>query len=144
MGRKPSQVVNAEINRLRRILEENLDKSDQDIMLELGIKKTTFYRYKERIRQQDKETWLEMAKESMEERSAKIMKAIQFAEKGYKEIAYNPAADQRTRIEAFKQVIQANVWAMQLLERGPKIMPKLEAKLVESETSMESIREQTV
>jgi len=147
MGRKPNQVVNAEINRLRRIIEDSIgtNKSDQDIIQELDIKERTFYYYKERIREQDKAVWYEMAKESLEERSGKIMKAMDYAQKVYKDIADN-SPDHKARIQAANQIVQNNVWALQLLERGPKIMPKLEAKVIhiEPETNQESIRDQTV
>jgi hypothetical protein len=148
MGRRPFSVVNAEISRLRRYIEDNLDKNDTEIMQELEIKPRTFYEYKQRIREQDKAAWHEMAKETLEERNSKIMKAIDFAQKVNKEIA-EKSPDHRARIEAAKQVIQNNVWAKELLEMGPKIMPKLEAKVLtitnESEIQdLEPIREQTV
>jgi hypothetical protein len=144
MGRLPSQVVNAEISRLRRYLQDNLDKNDEEIIQALGIKRRTFYNYKEAIRDQDKAAWNEMAKETLEERSKKIMDAIEFANKIDKEIAETPG-DGRARVQAANQLIQNNVWAMQLLERGPKIMPKLEAKVIQIEQSkdQESIREQS-
>jgi hypothetical protein len=145
MGRPPSQQVNAEISRLRRYLGENLGKNDEEIIQELGIKRRRFYYYKERIREEDKEAWKEMAKETFEERSKKIMDAIEFANKIDKEIAETPG-DGRARVQAANQLIQNNVWAMQLLERGPKIMPKLETKVIQIEQSkdQESIRDQTV
>jgi hypothetical protein len=145
MGRKPNQTINAEINRIRRYFEENIGKSDQQAIQELEINARRFYRYKEKIREQDKAAWAEMAKETFEERSKKIMDAIEFANKIDKEIAETPG-DGRARVQAANQLIQNNVWAMQLLERGPKIMPKLEAKvihIVEPEDK-ESIRDQTV
>ena len=146
MGRPPSQQVNAEINRLRRYLYDNLNKNDEEIMQELAIKRRRFYYYKERIREQDRAAWLEMAKETLEERSKKIMDAIDFANKIDKEIAETPG-DGRARVQAANQLIQNNVWAMQLLERGPKIMPKLETKVIQIEhepENQESIRDQTV
>jgi hypothetical protein len=145
MGRTPNQTVNAEINRIKRYLDDNIGKSDHDIIQELGIKERRFYYYKERIREREKEAWKEMAKETIEERSKKIMDAIEFANKIDKEIAETPG-DGRARVQAANQLIQNNVWAMQLLERGPKIMPKLEAKVIQIEQSkdQESIREQSV
>jgi hypothetical protein len=144
MGRTPSQTVNAEINRLRRYLEDNLDKNDIEIIAALGIKEHTFYNYKARIREQDKAAWLEMAKESLEERASKIMKAIDFAQKVNKEIAER-SPDHRARIEAAKQVILNNVWAKELLERGPKVMHKIEGRIIinesETQTALEPIRE---
>jgi len=145
MGRKASNVVNAEVNRLRRILEENPGKLDQDLMIELGIKKATFYRYKNRIRQQDIATWNEIAKETTQESSLKIMNALDFASRISKAIASDPLSEDRARLEATKQLIQNNVWRMQLLERGPKLLPRLEEKVIEedatSETTMESIQQ---
>jgi hypothetical protein len=143
LGRKPSQQVNSEINRLRRVLETS-NKSDIELIEELQIKKATFYRYKETIREQDKEAWQEIAKESVEERSKKIMDAINFALTNFKDIAIN-SNDDRAKIEANKNVIQANVWAKELLEKGPtkKVISKVEDGL-ESKDSMESLEKQTV
>jgi ACT domain-containing protein len=143
LGRKPSQQVNSEINRLRRVLETS-NKSDIELIEELQIKKATFYRYKETIREQDKEAWQEIAKESLEERSKKIMDAINFALTNFKDIAIN-SNDDRAKIEANKNVIQANVWAKELLEKGPtkKVISKVEDGL-ESKDSMESLEKQTV
>lgn len=150
MPRPPNQVVNAEINRLRRVLNDNLDKTDEEIIQEQGIKRRRFYYYKERIREQDRQAWLEMAKETLEERSKKIMDAIEFANKIDKQIAQE-SADDRARIQAANQLIQNHVWAMQLLERGSKIIPKLEGRrfiqiepTTSSEDSKEPIRQQAV
>ena len=147
MGRKTKQFVNAETNRIRRYIEnpENISKTDQQLIEELEIKEHSFYNYKERIREQDKKAWLEMAKESLEERSKKIMDAIEYANKVDREVA-ETSGDHKARIQAANQLIQNNVWAMQLLERGPKIMPKLEGKIIQIEPTenKESIREQTV
>jgi len=49
MGRTPNQTVNAEINRIRRYLEDNIGKTDREIIQGLGIKERRFYYYKERI-----------------------------------------------------------------------------------------------
>jgi len=149
MGRVPKQTINAEINRIRRYFEENPTKADPIAIQELEIKERTYYQYKARIREQDRQAWLEMAKETLEERSKKIMDAIEFANKIDREVA-EESEDDRARVQAANQLIQNNVWAMQLLERGPKIMPKLEAKVIQIQQhepenqDKESIREQSV
>lgn len=148
MGRVPKQTIIAEINRIRRYFEENPTKSDPQAMQELEIKERTYYQYKARIREQDRQAWLEMAKETLEERSKKIMDAIEFANKIDRQVA-EESGDDRARVQAANQLIQNNVWAMELLERGPRIMPKLEAKVIQipnesAETNKESIPEQTV
>lgn len=146
MGRKPSQFVNAEVNRVRRFIEspENIGKSDLDNIAELNIPPATYFRYKARIREQDKEAWQEIAKESVEERSKKIMDAINFALNNFKDIAIN-SNDDRAKIEANKNVIQANVWAKELLEKGPtkKVLSKVEEN-IESKDSMESLEKQPI
>jgi ATPase subunit of ABC transporter with duplicated ATPase domains len=147
MGRVPKQTINAEINRIRRYFEENPTKADPIAIQELEIKERTYYQYKARIREQDRQAWLEMAKETLEERSKKIMDAIEFANKIDRQVA-EESGDDRARVQAANQLIQNNVWAMQLLERGPKIMPKLEAKVIHNiepeNQDKESIREQSV
>ena len=142
MGRKPSNVVNAEINRLRRVLESTV-KSDIELMEELQIKKTTFYRYKEAIRQQDIAAWHEIAKETQEEALLKIKKALDYATKVYQDII-DHAPDHRARLEAAKQIIQNTVWAKQLLEKGPRVLPKIEAKVIEQTEAMEPIRQSAI
>ena len=145
MGRKPAQVVNAEVNRLRRIIEDpnNRNKSDLDIIEELAIKPATYYRYKSRIREQNIAAWKEIAKESQEEALLKIKKALDYTLGIYKDVADN-SPDHKARIAAAQQIIQNNVWNLRLLEKGPKIMPKLEARLVEQTEAMEPVRESTV
>lgn len=149
MGRVPKQTIKAEINRIRRYFEENPTKADPQAMQELEIKERTYYQYKARIREQDRQAWLEMAKETLEERSKKIMDAIEFANKIDRQVA-ETSGDDRARVQAANQLIQNNVWAMELLERGPRIMPKLEGKVIQiepatqSEDRKEPVPEQTV
>ena len=148
MGRVPKQTINAEINRIRRYFEQNPTKADPIAIQELEIKERTYYLYKARILEQDRQAWLEMAKETLEERSKKIMDAIEFANKIDREVAQE-SGDDRARVQAANQLIQNNVWAMQLLERGPKIMPELETKVIhiqqhEPAEDKEPIREQSV
>jgi len=50
MVNKSANVMNAELNQVRRLLlDEEHHNSDKDLMAKLGIAKTTFYRYKARI-----------------------------------------------------------------------------------------------
>ncbi len=145
MGRKPSNIVNAEVNNLRRIIENpnNYNKTDADIMLDLNIGRATYYRYKQKIKEQDIAAWHEIAKESQEQALLKIKKALDYTTGIYKDIV-DHAPDQRARIVAAQQIIQNNVWNLKLLEKGPKIYPKLEAKLNEQTETMGSIQHTTV
>lgn len=145
MGRKPSQVVNAEVNQLRRHLESpnNRQKSDLQNIEELQIKPATYYRYKQRIKQQNIAAWNEIAKESQEEALLKIKKALDYTLGIYTDVADN-SPDHKARIAAAQQIIQNSVWYLRLLEKGPKIMPKLEVKLIEQTEAMEPVRNSTV
>lgn len=117
MGRKSKNVVNAEINRLRRVLEST-DKPDFEVIEELKVKPATFYRYKNRILEQDKAAWLEVAKESLESAALKIKKKLDYAMKIYKDVADN-APDQRARIEAAKKLVECQIIFYRMLEKGP-------------------------
>ena len=147
MGRKSSQQVNAEVNRLRRILEnpENSEKSDLDIMLELEIKKTTYYRYKETIREQDREAWLEIAKESLESAALKVKKSLDFCTKVSKDVANN-SQDARARIEAAKKVVECQIMAYKMLKEGPTSKSITVPKVIEDGTDrgLESTRRDSI
>ena len=120
MGRKPYQQVHAEVNRLRRVIEnpDNYDKSDVEIINELGINRCTFYRYKARILEEDKEVWSKIRREGLESQALKILKSLNMAIKVNTEIALH-STDDRARIQATSSVVQNQVYIMQLLERGP-------------------------
>lgn len=147
MGRKASNVVNAEINRLRRVLESS-DKSDIELMEELKIKKTTFYKYKDIIREQDKEAWKEVAKESLESAALKVKKSLDYAIKIYRDVADN-APDQRARIEAAKKLVECQITFYRMLEKGPTsktiVLPKVEERKEDStDRRMESLGSNTI
>jgi len=117
MGRKSSNVLNAEINRVRRVLEST-DKPDYQLIEELQIKQTTFYRYKEKIRQQNKDAWKEVAKESLEEAALKVKQSLDYCIKISKDVAEN-SQDQRARLEAVKKIVECNMMFYRMLEKGP-------------------------
>lgn len=146
MGRKASNVVNAEINRLRRVLEST-DKTDIDLMEELKVKKTTFYKYKDIIREQDKDAWKEVAKESLESAALKVKKSLDYAIKIYKDVADN-SQDQRARIEAAKKLVECQITFYRMLEKGPTsktiILPKVEVKENSTDRRMEPLGSNTV
>src|ERR1051326_1589076 len=143
MGRSTQQ-VHAEINRIRRVLEnvDNYDKSDVDLINELGINRRAFYRYKAKILQEDREVWSKIRMQGLETQALRILKSLNLAIKVNTEIALH-SSDDRARIQATNSVIQNQVWIMQLLERGPS--KSLEAKIIsEHPTIQKPVAEQTV
>ena len=113
----------SKINQLRIMTEIKKlisDKDDYEIMKTLGIPNSTYYRYKSQIYQEDRELWNQIAKESLESRALKTMRALQLCIKVNTEIATNKELDPKTRIEASVKVVDANIMAYNILENGPK------------------------
>jgi len=145
MGRNSKNVLNAEINRLRRVLEST-DKADYELIEELKIKQTTFYRYKNKIQEQDKAAWLEIAKESLESAALKVKKSLDYAIKIYKDVADN-SPDQRARIEAAKKLVECQIIFYRMLEKGPTsktIVLSKEVKEDSTDRRMESLGSNTI
>jgi ACT domain-containing protein len=99
------------------------DKDDYEIMKILGIPNSTYYRYKSQIYQEDRELWNQIAKESLESRALKVMKALQVCIQVNTEIAKNKEQDPKARIEASIKIVDANIMAYNVLENGPKPQP---------------------
>ena len=55
MPRNSKQLVEAQSNRIRRLMEDN--KSDRQIIQALGINNHTYYTYKSRIQKEDGHIW---------------------------------------------------------------------------------------
>ena len=143
MGRKPYQQVHAEVNRLRRVIEKpnNYDKSDVEIINELGINRRAFYRYKSRILEEDKEVWSKIRREGLETQALRILKSLNMAIKVNTEIALH-STDDRARIQATNSVVQNQVWIMQLLERGPN--KNLEMRIINEPAIQKPILQQPI
>ena len=86
----------------------------------LGIPNSTYYRYKSRIYQEDRELWNQIAKESLESRALKIMKSLELCIAVNTEIATDTQQDPKSRIEASIKLVDANIMAYNILENGPK------------------------
>jgi hypothetical protein len=85
----------------------------------LGIPNSTYYRYKSLIYQEDRELWERIAKESLESRALKIMSSLQLCIKVNTEIATDKQQDPKSRIEASIKIVDANIMAYNILEKGP-------------------------
>jgi hypothetical protein len=113
----------SKINQLRIMTEMKkllLDKDDYEIMKILGIPNSSYYRYKSQIYRQDRELYDQIAKESLESRAIKIMKALQLCIIVNTEIATDKQQDPKARIEASIKLVDANIMAYNILENGPK------------------------
>ena len=71
MTRKHKTVLNAELNQIRRMLEQSY--TNGRIIEELKIQPKTLQRHLNRIYEIDRELWNEIARESLESRAVKII-----------------------------------------------------------------------
>jgi hypothetical protein len=118
-NRKPAHLVTLQVRQVKRMLEDN--KTDSQIMESLQIPHRTYYRYKGKIIDQDKEEWAEVVKESLESRALKIKQTLEWSYVLNKKIAEDQTARAKDRIEASRVMVenQVNIW--HLLKRGPRL-----------------------
>jgi hypothetical protein len=117
-GKKRSKINQLRIRtEIKKLLS---DKDDYEVMKILGIPNSTYYRYKSQIYQEDRELWNQIAKESLESRAVKIMKSLELCIAVNTEIATDKEQDPKARIEASIKVVDANIMAYNILEKGPK------------------------
>jgi hypothetical protein len=119
MAKKSMHLITAEMNHIRRLLEDS-NNTDTKIMQQLKIPERTYYDHKARIYAIDRELWEQTAKESLESRALKIMRSLEFCIKVNTEIAQDKEQDPKARIDASTKVVDANIMAYNLLENGPK------------------------
>ena len=130
MGRKPKHIVQAEINNIRRMMDDH--KQDQEIADTLNITTSGLYKLKAKIWNQDKESWAIAAKESLEARAFKIMEVLENCYHINKQIAEDRSKQDKDRIEASQIMVQAQINIFQLLKQGPTFRLQLPYKIVEA------------
>ena len=74
MPRNSKQLVEAQSNRIRRLMEDN--KSDRQIIQELGINNHTYYTYKSRIQKEDGHIWIKFTWDSAKYRATQLIKSL--------------------------------------------------------------------
>jgi hypothetical protein len=117
-NRRAGNLINYRSNR-SKMLEDK--KTDHQIMETLRIPHRTYYRYKSRIINQDKQQWAEVVKESLEFRVLKILQSLQWAYSLNKKIAEDRTAQASVRIKASQVIIDTQVNIYYLLKRGPRL-----------------------
>ena len=142
MGRKSRQVIQAELNEIRRLSSER--KQDSEIAAVLGITPRGLSKLKARIYQQDTEQWATIAKQSLESKALKIIQTLEDCYYINKEIAQDATCEPRDRIEASQVMVQAQINMFQLLKQGPTIRLQLPYKVAELPEKVEYPRANTV
>ena len=142
MARKTRQVVQAELNEIRRLVREG--KKDIDIAIAIGIKERALYNLKAKIYQQDREQWANAARESLESRALRIMESLQECYDFNRQLMLDPTEQARDRIEASQIMVQAQINVFQLLKQGPTLRLQLPYKVTELPEKVEYPRATTV
>ncbi len=94
-------------------------------MQQLKIPERTYYNHKARIYEIDRKLWEQIALESLESRALKIMRALQLSIDVNTEIAKDKQQEPKARIEASVKVVDANIMAYNILEKGPRPKPTM-------------------
>jgi hypothetical protein len=131
LGRRSRQVVQAELNTIRRLTGEL--KQDYEIAKELDLTISAVTKLKARMYQQDTEAWADASKESLESRALKIMQSLERCYAINKEIADDNTQDANDRIEASQIMVRAQINIFQLLKQGPTFRLQLPYKVTEVE-----------
>ena len=94
-------------------------KNDYEIMKILGIPNSTFYRYKFRIYEEDKELLSKRMIEPLESRMLMIMRTLEESYRIFRQIMLDDKAKPMDRIKASKRMVNAQYSILRLLKMGP-------------------------
>ena len=115
-GTKSRQVKNAEIKVITDLLDDW--KTDKEIMKELRIPNTTYYRYKQQIYEQDKELLAQTRTNELDHRIMQVRNSLEYCIKINKNIC-EQSKDDKARIEASAMIVKAQMGLLNLTEKTP-------------------------
>ena len=111
-----SEIRNA-IGQIRKMIA--LKISDKEMLERLQIPKSTFYRYKSRIYNEDRELWEKVSIEPLESGALMLMASLKDTYRISKEIAFNNKNPPKIVLYACKKMIEGQVNIIKLLREGP-------------------------
>jgi hypothetical protein len=120
--RSESEVRNA-INEIRKMI--GLNMPDKKIIERLKIPNSTFYRYKSRIYNEDRELWEKVSIEPLESRALKLKESLEHTYRIAREIASNNRNPPRVTLYACKKMVEAQFNIIQLLVKGPNSIERI-------------------
>ena len=117
MPRNSKQLVEAQSNRIRKLMEKN--KSDRQIIQELGINNHTYYTYKWRIQKEDAHLRDKIHIDSAKYRAVQLIQLLEDCKNTCIKIRDDKTEMAKDRIEAAKTAceVQANIF--KLINEGP-------------------------
>ena len=121
MSKKSRSQIEVECNFIRQYMEQNLElgKSHEDIIKELGISRSTYFRHVKRIMDQDAEIWDKVHMDSAKYRATQLMDALLNCVNLCKQIMNDPKSRASDRIEAAKTLCIAETNIFKIIQEGP-------------------------
>ena len=118
---KSRSQIEVECNFIRQYMEQNLElgKSHEDIIKELGISRSTYFRHVKRIMDQDAEIWDKVHMDSAKYRATQLMDALLNCVNLCKQIMNDPKSRASDRIEAAKTLCIAETNIFKIIQEGP-------------------------
>jgi hypothetical protein len=118
-NKKSESEIRIAINEIRKMIA--LEMSDEEILARLKIPKSTFYRYKSRIYNEDRELWERVSIEPLESRAILLKESLEHTYRIAREIASNNKNPPRVTLYACKKMVEAQFNIIQLLIKGPNL-----------------------
>ena len=116
-NKKSRSEISETTKEIRKMMANHL--SDVEILSNLKIPRSTFYRYKSRIYNQDSELWQKVSIEPLESRALKIIESLEDTYRISRKFALDENNNARVRINASKGMVNAQYNILKLLKMGP-------------------------
>jgi hypothetical protein len=119
MSKKARSLIAAETNLIRKMLEQNVNCSHQEIMEKIQISRPTYHRYIRRMLTEDSKIWDEVHMDSANYRATRLMDSLFNCIKVFNEIMDSPNAKPDDRMEAARTICEAEANVYKLVLEGP-------------------------
>jgi hypothetical protein len=110
------QVRASMVDKIKNLLDKWV--SDEEIMSRLKIPKTTYYRYKQQIQQEDKQLIARTRSNELQQCITEVNQSLDYCIKINKQICEN-SKDDKARIEASAMIVKAEMGKLQLKINPP-------------------------
>jgi hypothetical protein len=118
-NKKSESEIRNTLTEIRKMIALNMP--DKKIIEKLKIPKSTFYRYKSRIYNEDRELWEKVSIEPLESRALELKESLEHTYRIAREIASNNRNPPRVTLYACKKMTEAQINIIQLLIKGPNL-----------------------
>ena len=125
MSRRPQNIMNAETSLIRSYMEQNLKLglTHDDIIKQLGIPRTTYFRHVRRIYKEYEKVWDQCYAQSAVYYASQLVQRLEECINLCKSIRDNPNEDSKVRMEASQTMCIAEAQLFKIMEVGPSFRP---------------------